>query len=979
MATSPIRLTTSNDVTLNTNSNIINLHDNTNASFVYQPTLVFINGQFIGEGISGTAAVNNESTITLRENYTGPNIVNGKLAAANTLEGLGNAIARIEAAIAGLGNFNDLPSTGVGILEKTGENTYDLRLISDDSDVVNSTDANLITANQANIISKFYSSVTPKAEFFAKAEQNKRNNSGSGFLEWGKIWTGASDPLLSVNEGIWNTATIGYQETLRMGRSSKATDSSITSRTGHPIVMIDGVQHTILGVNGNPSLFDSQNVIRFPPSPDGTKTYNSLTGDVIQHNDTNTAFASETSTNKVITSRKDLVLLETWHEVLDGGYVFPLGNVQFGAPDYNGVTVFDYVNDYGQPQGYCAFGQWDTVTTGRCVPWDELNVAQKLAWVKDPDHNIYYDTEVNKFVQVKYRIRAVEGLGDNWGSVSPFLGGFLSYQTDFTKFGTVSQRGQLTDPTDLIDLDAGGRYGHFMAPNREDDPNSVKSTYPGAWKGSGLALNENPKAHNGLIFALPIMLVQRLNQGAYHPSYNPQGTTGVTGSTGNENRVDLPWFDSRTITITSKAQCFEIGNGSPKNISPNAGSVIGGVSQSGRRDLYKYHDAIYAGMVEDLRLPASKVNYSRVLTDNLRKAVNGKIRGKQKVPYTRVLDTTGTGNATPSTTQTYSIVGITDHTQSYFSIGDLVYTLNNDATSWQKCKILSLSVSSITLEGFDGQLITKHDSLQYSFVHASSIDVTAEYDTLPWVDILGSPERIYTTFPNGVIGQWIPNLPDGTNKQANRKINGVTAFEVFTMDNGSSWTSGNVSVNNSINTIGTLLNTNSVALFIYDTSSNFTAANFNTSLVSDISDTYVSNNSNVSNGNRINYSLINKVTTGVTYPYNEVVSLTSKGQMDSNILSGNVDSRPLHFNYRIQNSNNSPAVKSISALIVKNNLLYIQYNGRELNYDVNWGDDNSIPIVNHNTQTVDENGNSVRAFCHHSIYPVGIADYTETN
>lgn len=125
MAANPIRLLTSNNVTLNQNSNTITLNDNANAAFVFSGSIIFINGMAIGEAIGGTAPVNNVSTITLRNAYTGTTITNGSLIANNTLEGLANAISRIEDAISSVSGIGSIAIDGRGLINKTGDNDYD--------------------------------------------------------------------------------------------------------------------------------------------------------------------------------------------------------------------------------------------------------------------------------------------------------------------------------------------------------------------------------------------------------------------------------------------------------------------------------------------------------------------------------------------------------------------------------------------------------------------------------------------------------------------------------------------------------------------------------------------------------------------------------------------------------------------------------------------------------------------------------------
>ena len=66
------------------------------------------------------------------------------------------------------------------------------------------------------------------------------------------------------------------------------------------------------------------------------------------------------SNPNVITSRQDLSFVECWHEdCSEKGVILPLGNSQYGANTYNGITL-SLLTDLGVAQGYSAFGEFDT-------------------------------------------------------------------------------------------------------------------------------------------------------------------------------------------------------------------------------------------------------------------------------------------------------------------------------------------------------------------------------------------------------------------------------------------------------------------------------------------------------------------------------------------------------------------------------------------------------------------------------------------
>ncbi|WMN59281.1 hypothetical protein NI389_13835 [Pseudoalteromonas xiamenensis] len=301
-----------------------------------------------------------------------------------------------------------------------------------------------------------------------------------------------------------------------------------------------------------------------------------------QHANAEVAFASETATNKVILTRKDLVFLEAWHEKLsEKDVVYPLGNVQYGATSWSGITL----NNTLVAQGYSAFGEWDTATKGYGAKWSTLTDAQRAAFLVEPKNNIYYDAVTGAYIQARYRVRVIEGCGDTWNKVRPSFAGssynkFLSVSGQ--PFNLVGGRFKtINNDRDLVDYNSQA-YSVFMTSNNLDGPKDELD--------AGIFVTEGLDSG----FALPIALVQRMNQGAYHPVFNPMGTAFCS----NESLGAQAFWDGLQNDYTTTSEVFLR---KPATLSGSVGS-----NSSGRYDGYKYHDAIYAGQVEDLRLSARK-------------------------------------------------------------------------------------------------------------------------------------------------------------------------------------------------------------------------------------------------------------------------------------------------------------------------------------------------------------------------------------
>lgn len=751
------------------------------------------------------------------------------------------------------------------------------------------------------LLNDLSSGAMDKSQFYALREQRKRQSSGSGSIEWGKHLPIASLSLV-INQGMFTFPLA--PSAIYLGNNDS--DAEGTSRTDSPLMLVNGVQHKIRQVNNSTGGW--QNTINFSPAPDGTKTYDIATSIATQHADSATAFGAETATNKVITSRKDLVLLETWHEIIssDGGADGNIDQVHYLGAVQSGLAAPYGYNLPIRDDGYTRFGEWDSTTTGRYALWSGLTLEQKLEWVADQENNIYYDIEINSFVQVKQRIRVIEGLGDEWLKVSPKIGTGTVMQYQGTSY--VGARG-----SDATALDF----------NSDVFVNDTDATYNGSQVDSGLWSSRNSlsetKAHNGLCFAVPIALVQRLNQGAYHPVYNTQGCSFLndTGATGNWKN----WYESDAAIVHSTSDVFA-------NTQYGLGFI--GAPAIGRTDPYEFYDAIYAGLVEDLRLNANKLDLNKLHEDSKRSDVAGTTRGIGKVPFTKVFSSVGAVEAG------YTIVNQD----------------NTNAVVAQK-------------------------------------ELTAEYDSLPYVNIIGDPSNILATFPDGVIGSWVSTIPDNTTRYFDMTRNSFSTGFVnlqHTVDNGVTWT-GYTTL--SIDPITNQADFNGlgaaegVSLVHYESLSDFTESSANSKVLGPIGDVYCGAYYEIGYGNRLMPSLIGQVSSNSS---SEVTSSTLPvTQFTINTdgtLSGFNLNAPSHENIPLRTPlNNSHAVKSLTTIAEKDGLLYAQYHAVELIYDgssfVPWGDNSTIPIVNNESTITDLNGSVVKAVCHIGKIPIGIANYND--
>ncbi|MBQ4844944.1 hypothetical protein [Pseudoalteromonas sp. MMG005] len=658
------------------------------------------------------------------------------------------------------------------------------------------------------------------------------------------------------------------------------------------------------------------------------------------------------TTESVITSRKDLVFLESWHEkIADKDVVYPLGNVQYGATDYQGIALQNNL----VAQGYSAFGEWDADTTGHGAKWSSLSEANRAKLLANPAHNIYYDPEVKAYIQVRYRIRVVEGIGDEFDYTHAYRGIATSWRSnrgnaDYPYFNV---RGQNVSSDDYYDSGSTSSNGYFNPPDNSQREIINDSDFEGFASKKGIG-------HNNKCFAVPIALVQRMNQGAYHPTYNPMGckTWAVVGVS-----LNLKWHsNSAAGLINFTAHCFEEENlGTRPTPTARSGYIGAEDADSGRSDQYKHYDAIYAGQIEDLRLNANKLDVNQLREETMRKAVAGTLRGKSKVPFTHVIHSikntstglTGRGWVVfsdddmdfynhPLTRNIPRAAGTTMAGSP--TIGG--FKLNEKHYIFDEVMLHTTNKGLIYVKLTEGTLAATNLKSDLVMTLFNSPTFSSEFDSLPWVDIVGDPARIAATFPNGVVGQWIPQIPlDGISQPFifNRKNVQGNYPRIYTLDNGATWTMGTHTIHEVPNTTGaTFPDARYVSLFHYEAPSNFTEASSISSVIDEQGGIWYGAHYQPYFGNRLQPSLTGKVATNnksgagtnafgfaklERYVLNE-----ANFPRDPSFSSIYASWMNVPLNMSVP-TNNSSAVKTAHSVVEKDGLLYLQFHGAELKYD----------------------------------------------
>lgn len=756
------------------------------------------------------------------------------------------------------------------------------------------------------------------AEFFARMAQRDQIFNGSGFVEMGKTLNGVNTWSV-VGEGL--SGSLSNPNQLRLGRSSVNGGVGV-SRTDHAVVNAAGVVLPLTGSEAS----DVNLIIKLPPAPDGTVTYDSATGSVVQHASAAEAFAAETATNKVVTDRQDLTFLEVFFEDLATHDLVCVGGAtQYGATTYEGIALSNSLI----AQGYSAFGTWDTETKGYHARWSTLSFAEKDIFLSDPKNNIYLNKE-GKYIQVKFRVRSVAGAGNGeWRST------FTASNTGLTATQTQWLAAQAQGSSVVAaGLTSNSSVDSFQANSPTVTHSWVGSNFQHLSKdaGSFVAVGGNnvafPHAHQGRCFAIPIALVSRMNQGAYHPEFNSLGCRTWTEPGGNAK----PWYYVNN-KATSEAACFDVGDYISGTAVPKSSSGFIGSGNGSSHPHGYFYDAIYEWQVHDRRMSALNRPKEEILNEAINKAVSGEMRGVDYQPFTKV--------HFAAASSTY---GLSKHVHNLnsddgFVVGDTVTVLDaSNNILILNATLTDVSSSAISWDGpqDDHQTYSRIESDVYTVVHTRKLPAPLSGLTMPWQDLIGAPENISACFPSGCWGQWIPVIPDGTAKNfpLSRKCLESSAGRVMTGNNGTTWVTGSSVVQNTQNQTDPLgIQATEVALHTYTTPSHCTQPG-NNSKVEALGDVWASCGNREWEGVSLASSLTGNIHKAHSpTPRSGWLSLHKKGERIDGTLLSDVAYLPTHSPITIQRDNDSAAAKALMSLTAINGQYHLQFQGCELVWD----------------------------------------------
>ncbi|HCH2101171.1 TPA: hypothetical protein NKR60_001253 [Vibrio parahaemolyticus] len=521
------------------------------------------------------------------------------------------------------------------------------------------------------------------------------------------------------------------------------------------------------------------------------------------------------ATEEVVINRVDLFGFEYFLEEISKAnpFVYPYGCIQSKLTSIEGIAT----KESNRPITYYSVFDGDTTSKGKGVDFWAATDDQKRALVSNPDHNIYL-LDDGRLVQWRVRQRTIAGAGNGkWFRTNPNIreanGIFRWADSNATVSGRrVRAQGSLDSSTAFCETGADGWYSPTDWVAYNDRPNKgVFSLTTQSNLGEGV---------NRECYFLVCGVVPRLNQGAYHPSFNPMGSASVLETTGRD--WSRKWYAVDAVPLKNTADCFDftganrtsypylVGKvvGSTASSSTLSGSIAAGDKFCGRPD-GKFYDAIYAsgqGGVIDYRTPAKDMSSKEEASKIFQKVVNGTYRGEELLTKTKVF----------GSTQGATYQGVVSGMYKWnASAADFVISDGALGTSGASAPIIGWLVQeskvfpvtylfqasgSSTTQIYCGQSAwenTKPNGVVQDIVSnkpmyfvqhiTTNIPVSGDFTQ---VDVIGEPANILTTpaLANGWIGSWNPKFHTNYNTIVGTRKNVLGAVARRYTDNlGTAW------------------------------------------------------------------------------------------------------------------------------------------------------------------------------------------------
>ncbi|ENU6328467.1 hypothetical protein ACE34W_002719 [Vibrio parahaemolyticus] len=511
------------------------------------------------------------------------------------------------------------------------------------------------------------------------------------------------------------------------------------------------------------------------------------------------------ATEEVVINRVDLFGFEYFLEEISKAnpFVYPYGCIQSKLTSIEGIAT----KESNRPITYYSVFDGDTTSKGKGVDFWAATDDQKIAFVSNPDHNIYL-LDDGRLVQWRVRQRTIAGIGNGkWRNINPVGIGATTAENILNWDGGTRVKAQAGG--DVVMTGSTGYFTSYQLKQYNDKPELGVFT---ARYASNCVDYECYFHVSGV--------VPRLNQGAYHPSFNPMGSASVLETTGRD--WSRKWYAVDAVPLKNTADCFDftganrtsypylVGKvvGSTASSSTLSGSIAAGDKFCGRPD-GKFYDAIYAsgqGGVIDYRLSAWDMSSKEEASKIFPKVVNGSYRGEELLTKTKVF----------GSTQGATYQGVVSGMYKWnASAADFVISDGALGTSGASAPIIGWLVQeskvfpvtylfqasgSSTTQIYCGQSAwenTKPNGVVQDIVSnkpmyfvqhiTTNIPVSGDFTQ---VDVIGEPANILTTpaLANGWIGSWNHKFHTNYNTIVGTRKNVLGAVARRYTDNlGTAW------------------------------------------------------------------------------------------------------------------------------------------------------------------------------------------------
>lgn len=786
--------------------------------------------------------------------------------------------------------------------------------------------------NRNFLAAEVLSAAMSQAQFEAIRAQNKERYAASGWVSFGNHESGKQ-----VNEckpGLYTSLTT--PNTLLIGKAGGVGGS----KTDHGVLCMAGVIFHL------PLAYP----IRLAQAPDGKTTYNKSTGVITNHATVAAAFnaqAADPVNVEVVINREDMWGFEAFpQEVTQANpEIYPQGVFSDLFTSMNGIPT----SDSARPVSYFGF----LGKKAKKVDFFALSDAQKKKVLADPKNNLYYsdDGRLIQWVLRGFEFAGASNVG--WESIdsaklSASPANYLQY----------SNGKYIVKPQGVRNAGLGNAFNYPLyggVATADAVPNAEIAIY--AAHGAG----ETPDFSaglNGECYFLVCGTVNRLNQWAYHPSFNPSGSSSVVVANGQAGK----WYSHNYLM--SKIDCFNFG------ASNEIGKVFPAAIEytsywSGRPD-GRCYDAIYAdgqgGVCRDMRYSACGVDaVDSVEADQ--KVKNGTYRGFEKLNKFSKLAYTVFGYFYGVGTTEFVMYTPTSGLYG-FNYGDVLW-IKSPLNKWYAGVVTTVAAGYyVKVTGYiDPAASGEISGTQFSTeVWANSESTTSVGGSFLQTDVIGNPENILATpaFADGWQGSWAPNT-ESVWAMKRKSIN-PSASQVYTANNGVAWGQAALTIDaaSSSTPAGA---SNLVWIGQYQAFATQTEIAPNAAIYGLVPyNVFASSDYRPENGALLGESLIGKVlknNSGVTVNNKSLLScaIDGTGKLTSATNFDGVTHPALTLGAP---ANNSSAFKAVSYLANINQQAVPHYAYTELKHNgTNWGDDGKVTIVDNQSTKTDLNGNTV--------------------